>query len=368
LTAQVSQVQIDVFRDGAWVTVFLGGNEANWNAKWVEIPFTGGQVTQARFRYNYSAGGYYYWLYEFQFYQTTATLVAPTVTTLDAALIQDVYATVQGSLNDDGGEPCSYRFVYGTTTAYGQATPWVSGSTSGDTLGAFIDNLQSYTLYHFRVETTNSIGASYGEDKTFQTLLPLLGNFPPSTYSDPTNAWTNIINAVDHNTSTYASNQHSINADQWSSYINFSQDSYYTNRITFMARGLSEVDQAQVDILINGSWVNVFSGPFTGMQNTTVSFSEALVGQARIRFHATNANNGFFWQLYEFSFNRSSETSSDSCVNLTGLVPTYIAGIPYDPQQGNDEKTFYAVKKIGNDRLTVYSCTPELNTTISVKR
>jgi competence protein ComGC len=368
MASEVSQVQIDVFKDGAWVNVFLGGDEANWNAKWVEVAFPVGQVTQARFRYNYSAGGYYYWLYEFQFYQTSSVHTLPVVTTQDAALIQDVYATVHASLNDDGGEPCEYRFVYGLTTDYGQATAWVGGATSGDNLSAFINGLNTYTNYHVRVEARNSMGTSFGVDKVFQTQLPILGDFSPPNYSDETNNWTNMAGAVDSNIFTYARSLHAINTEQWSAYLYFSQDARYTNAVTFMARGLAEVDQAQIDIHVNGSWLSVFSGSFNGMQNKTVTFSEGLVDQARIRFHATSFNQGFFWQLYEFSMRKSSENTADACVDLSGLVPVYIAGIPTDPQQGNASKTFYAIKKLPTQRLMVYSCQPELGVSISVKR
>jgi prepilin-type N-terminal cleavage/methylation domain-containing protein len=367
-TAQVSNVQIDVLKDGIWTNVFLGGDEATWNAKFVEITYPTGNVTQARFRYNYSAGGYYYWLYEFQFYQTSPTIVAPTVITEDAELIQDVYATVHGTVVDDGGEPNAYRFEYGLTSGYGSVTAWQNGAVSGDTISTFINGLQPSTSYHFRFVSQNSIGTVYGDDKIFQTQVPALGNFSPLGFSDPSNTWLNGINAIDGNPATYAGNFHAINATQWSSYLYFSQDPRYTNRISFKARGLSEVDQAEVDILVNGTWINVFSGSFAGMQTVNIDYAQQLVTQVRIRFHATAANNGFYWQLYELSVQKSSENSAESCLDLASLAPKYIEGIPFDPQKGSSEKTYYSIKQVSTHRVVVYSCYPELLENISVER
>ncbi len=365
----INNVEIDVMKGGVWSNAFSGGNEADWNAKWVEVSFPAGQVTQIRFRYNYRLGGYYYWLYEMQLYRATASISLPTVTTLDAYLIQDVYATAHATLNFDGGEPCSHRIVYGLSNAYGQETPWVSGAVSGDTLDTFINGLSPATAYHFRVEAQNSAGISYGQDEVFSTKVPLVGNQSPDGFSDPDNKWVNKLNVMDSNLATYASSYHNIGDPQWSSYLYFNHETSFINSVSFFARGLNEVDQAEVDIMQNGNWTNVYSGGFSGLSNVTASFPQTLVSEARIRFHATAANNGFFWQLYEFSFSISSESTSSACVNLTGLVPSYVAGIPTDPENGSQAKTYYAVKKLSTEaRIVVYACTPELNMDIAVER
>jgi hypothetical protein len=61
LDAHIQEVDIDIYRDGAWMDVFQGGSEAGWNCKWAEVTYDAGNVSQVRFRYNYRVGGYYYW-------------------------------------------------------------------------------------------------------------------------------------------------------------------------------------------------------------------------------------------------------------------------------------------------------------------
>lgn len=50
------------------------------------------------------------------------------------------------------------------------------------------------------------------------------------------------------------------------------------------------------------------------------------------------------------------------------LVPTYIVGIPTDPQTGTAANTDYYVNQDANGRVTVGSCDPEQSATISVTR
>ena len=198
--------------------------------------------------------------------------------------------------------------------------------------------------------------------------MPLLGNIPPNTITDPDGTWSNTSLATDVNTSTYARSLHSINAPEWSSFLYFSQNASYTNGISFYARGLEEVNEVEIDIMIDGNWTRVKSGGFTGMQNNLISFEQALISQARIRFKAATINTGFFWQLHEFSFRKSSENTSTSCVPLDELVETYIADIPADPQTGSTERTNYAIKRLSDKRFVIYSCTPELGKKIMLLR
>ena len=62
-----------------------------------------------------------------------------------------------------------------------------------------------------------------------------------------------------------------------------------------------------------------------------------------------------------------TEPTAAACINLAPkLTPTYLASIPFDPQVGSAAKTYYAVKKINSDGLTVRACSPELGKTIEV--
>lgn len=63
-------------------------------------------------------------------------------------------------------------------------------------------------------------------------------------------------------------------------------------------------------------------------------------------------------------------TTVATCINLDPrLVSTYLAAIPYDPQQTNASSTHYAViKSATNNRLTLTACDAELSETISITR
>ncbi|HSS42253.1 MAG TPA: RHS repeat-associated core domain-containing protein [Solirubrobacterales bacterium] len=100
---------------------------------------------------------------------------APIVTTKDASSIGETSATLNGSVNPNG-KSTTYKFEYGTTTAYGKTTTTkslVAASVEIPTSEA-VTGLLARTLYHFRVSATNASGTTYGADKTFTT-----GKSPP---------------------------------------------------------------------------------------------------------------------------------------------------------------------------------------------
>ncbi|HSS43433.1 MAG TPA: NHL repeat-containing protein [Solirubrobacterales bacterium] len=80
-------------------------------------------------------------------------------------------ATLNGTINPRGSET-AYHFDYGTTTAYGSATPNASaGSGQGDAaLTAGLTGLAPATTYHFRLSADNGTdGVQHGVDQTFTT-------------------------------------------------------------------------------------------------------------------------------------------------------------------------------------------------------
>jgi streptogramin lyase len=79
-----------------------------------------------------------------------------------------------GALVNPGGVETSYRFEYGTTTAYGQSAPLSEGSVgeglTSHVVWAGASGLASGTTYHYRVVATNEIGPPVvGPDQTFTT-------------------------------------------------------------------------------------------------------------------------------------------------------------------------------------------------------
>jgi len=102
--------------------------------------------------------------------ETLASL--PTVTTDAASSIDREEATLNGTLDADGGDACECGFEWGETDAYGNTTPTQS-RTTGQTFAQTITGLDPGTLYHFRAFAVNPAGTSYGVDRTFTTLQVL---------------------------------------------------------------------------------------------------------------------------------------------------------------------------------------------------
>jgi putative hemolysin len=103
-------------------------------------------------------------------YVTYYIVTAPTVATTDATDVTSSTATLNGTVNPNGGST-SYHFEYGTSTNYGTNTPTASAGsgTSAVSVSAGITGLTAETLYHFRIVASNSGGTSYGDDLTFTT-------------------------------------------------------------------------------------------------------------------------------------------------------------------------------------------------------
>lgn len=79
-----------------------------------------------------------------------------------------------GALVGPGGIPTSYRFEYGTSSAYGQSVPFPEGAVGegliARTVWAAASGLAPGTTYHYRVVAMNELGTVYGPDQTFTTL------------------------------------------------------------------------------------------------------------------------------------------------------------------------------------------------------
>ncbi|MFH0888949.1 MAG: hypothetical protein V1871_07070 [Planctomycetota bacterium] len=107
----------------------------------------------------------------------------PTCTTDAADNITYNSAVLNGTVNPNGGATTAY-FNYGLTTSY-------TVTTTSQTLGsgaislaitAAADNLNSNTIYNFRVVGVNATGTTYGNNLTFTTAPP-----PPTCTTDAAN-------------------------------------------------------------------------------------------------------------------------------------------------------------------------------------
>lgn len=115
--------------------------------------------------------------YSFKFTNST-TPTLPTATTNAATNIALTSATLNGAVNDNGAAT-AVTFDFGTTTSYGTslaATPaTIAAGTGNKSVTANKTGLTCGTTYHYRVKAVNSVGTTYGVNKTF-TALACNGN------------------------------------------------------------------------------------------------------------------------------------------------------------------------------------------------
>jgi hypothetical protein len=112
-------------------------------------------------------------------FMTAAPAVAatkPSVTTGGAARVTQTSATLTGSVNPNGART-TYWFEFGTTKHYGATTgPTDAGAgTSAKAAAADLSGLAPNTNYHYRLVARNSVGTSFGADRSFKTLKQPLG-------------------------------------------------------------------------------------------------------------------------------------------------------------------------------------------------
>jgi hypothetical protein len=114
-------------------------------------------------------------------------VVLPTVTTGDAAPVEETTATLNGTAANDGGEACQYRFQYGIATGnYTADTGWTGSVTGGGSFSADISGLGKGTKYYFRAQVKNSTGTGSGLELSLLTKpdAPVDGTFIAKAISD----------------------------------------------------------------------------------------------------------------------------------------------------------------------------------------
>jgi 6-phosphogluconolactonase len=107
--------------------------------------------------------------------QTLKTLPnAPTVVTGSASSIAQTSATLNATVNPNGGAVSDCRFQYGTSTSYTASAPCTTPPGSGTSAVAVsaVAGLGANTTYHFRIVARNEGGTSPGSDQTFTTSAP----------------------------------------------------------------------------------------------------------------------------------------------------------------------------------------------------
>lgn len=104
---------------------------------------------------------------------TALVETAPVVTTAAAITTNgDVTATWEGSITSDGGEAVTEKGIcWGTTADPTTADSKIADASVGTAITGNLTGLTANTTYHVRAYAINVEGTSYGEDRTFTTLL-----------------------------------------------------------------------------------------------------------------------------------------------------------------------------------------------------
>ena len=105
----------------------------------------------------------------------------PQVTDNVVSKLQNVSVQLNGYVNP-GGLSTSYRFRYGTSTAYGKSTgpSDIGAGTSWIDVNSGLFLLSPNTTYYYRLEASNSAGTTYGEARSFRTYSSPQNNAKPT--------------------------------------------------------------------------------------------------------------------------------------------------------------------------------------------
>jgi len=155
---------------GRYSTLFYSANNASW---------TPSSSPNSNY-YNSTATNFSLTSISAQSTLMTAFLLlppsAPSIATTGATSAGATGATLNGTANDNNALT-AVTFDYGFTTGYGSTASGgtISAGSGNTAVSVSVSGLACNSTYHFRVRGTNTVGTSYGVDRTFTTTACLPG-------------------------------------------------------------------------------------------------------------------------------------------------------------------------------------------------
>jgi hypothetical protein len=127
---------------------------------------------------------------------------APTVLTGSASSITQASATLNGTVNPNGGEVTSCELEYGTTTTYGSSvacSPAAGSGTSAVAVSGAIKDLEANTTYHFRIVAVNAGGKQAGADQALTTPpSPVVSLIAPASSNQTGTAFSEVATVTEN--------------------------------------------------------------------------------------------------------------------------------------------------------------------------
>lgn len=129
-----------------------------------------------------------YWILAQDEHFNTSTAIqswqSPSVNTDAATSVGATTATLNGTIDDDGGEACQYRFEYDTDSGepYNYSTAWTGSKTTGQSFSETIAGLSQGVTYYFRAQAKNSAGTGSGSELTLITTTGEIISFTVTDY------------------------------------------------------------------------------------------------------------------------------------------------------------------------------------------
>lgn len=214
---------------------------------------------------------------------------APTCLTQDATELTATGAKLNGTVNphDLSSE---VTFEYGITTDYGNNASASQSPVTGSintNVSISLTGLIPSTTYHYRIKTVNSLGTSFGEDRTFATL----SQSPTATTLDATNK-----------TAVGASLNGSVNAHNSSAIVTFEYGitENYGTSVTAIQSPVAGNDVVSVSADISGLTPNTLYYARLKAENSTgttygsqITFSTEPLSQIKTEQILSSGKTGY---------------------------------------------------------------------------